>query len=92
MSEVTPIRPGVTLEPDRSEQAARSCNEAVRVPYIDEDRDYQDVLVLNAVKAAIQLIDAEESHLAADVLRLARDRLEASWPTTEVKFTLERVT
>jgi hypothetical protein len=79
---ITPIRPGVTpSEPDRSDEAAR-------VPYVDYDRDYQDTLVLNAMKAAIELIDAEEPGLAADVLRLARDRLEACWPTTNVKFTL----
>lgn len=86
MSEVTPIRPGVTSEPDRNNEAPD------RIPYIDEDRDYQDVLVLNAVKAAISLIDAEQSNLAADVLRLVRDRLAASWPTTDVKFTLDRAT
>jgi hypothetical protein len=60
------------------------------VPYVDDARDYRDVVLLNAIKAAIQLIeDSEEPGLACDVLRLARDRLEASWPKTDVKFTAE---
>lgn len=71
MSGVTPIRPGVTP----SEPATVATKQA-RVPYVDNDRDYQDMLVLNAIKAAIELIDSEASGLAADVLRLARDRLE----------------
>lgn len=49
--------------------------------YIDGDRDQQDYLILNAIKAAITLIADSNEHevvLAADVLRLARDRLETS--------------
>jgi hypothetical protein len=87
LDNVTPIRPGVTpSEPECSGEPIVATKP--RVSYVDDDRDYQDVLVLNAMKAAIQLIDAEEPGLAGDVLRLARDRLAACWPTTDVKFTV----
>jgi hypothetical protein len=38
----------------------------------------RDALVLSAIRAAIRLIDCSEQDLAADVLRLARDRFEAA--------------
>lgn len=56
--------------------------------YVDEDRDLRDVLVLSAINSAILLIenDSQPGH-ACDVLRLARDTLQASWPHTAKKFT-----
>jgi hypothetical protein len=66
--------------------------EGIRAPYTDSERDYRDCLILNAIKAAISLIEGEERDLASDVLRLARDRLEASWPHGEhAKFTADEV-
>jgi hypothetical protein len=61
------------------------------IPYVDNERDARDCTVLSSVKAAIQLIDDGESHLAVEVLRLVRDRLEASWPHTGAKFTADMV-
>jgi hypothetical protein len=61
------------------------------VPYVDDERDSRDCLLLGAIKGAIQLVEDGESQpeMALAVLRLARDRLEASWPATDVKFVAE---
>jgi hypothetical protein len=66
------------------------CPDRKNIAYIDDARDFRDLLLLDAIKAAIQLIeDADEPLIACNVLRLARDRLEACWPKTNVKFTAE---
>jgi hypothetical protein len=58
-----------------------------KVTYVDDARDYRDGVVLDAIKAAIDLIeDNEAPALACSVLRLVRDRLEARWPNNDVKF------
>jgi hypothetical protein len=43
-----------------------------------DDRGNRDALLLSALKGAIQLIDDGEAYLAADILRLGRDRLQAA--------------
>jgi hypothetical protein len=67
MSEVTPIRPDLPVPED-----LRYCDT------LDERRDLRDALVLSAICAAIRLIVHNEEDLAADVLRLGRERLEAA--------------
>jgi hypothetical protein len=76
---------------DPSAAAPKALVKSGPVPYVDDERDYRDVVLLGAIKGAIQLIeDAEAPDLACEVLRLVRDRLEASWPTSpDVKFTAE---
>jgi hypothetical protein len=73
MAEVTPIRPDLPVRED-----------TLLLQYRDS-RDLHDHLVLSAVCAAIQLIDiCNQKDLAADVLRLARDRLEAALEVARV--------
>jgi hypothetical protein len=78
MSEVTPIRPEL---PVHEEKAASSVDRwSIASTWSNastDERDRRDVLVLGAICAAIRLIDCDEEDLAGDVLRLARDRLEA---------------
>jgi hypothetical protein len=62
--------------------------ESAAVPYIDDKRDYRDLVVITAIRTAIQMI-ADGSDDADDILRLALWSLEASWPVTEKKFTAQ---
>jgi hypothetical protein len=64
---VTPIRPTGQSEQDASSEAA-------------EEFDMASLLMSSAMRAAILLItEVQEPELAADVLRLARDRWEPAW-------------
>jgi hypothetical protein len=56
----------------------------VRVPYLDEKRDCRDCIVVEALNAAIQLIEDDDAdHIrlrqAVAVIRLARENLDISW-------------
>lgn len=62
-----------------------------KVAYVDEDRNYVDTLVASAIQSTIEMIDfgtgMDETlvRLAADNLRLARERMEAE--KTRIRFT-----
>jgi hypothetical protein len=66
--------------------------DSAAVPYVDNDRDFRDIILLGSIKAAIQLLTESndpETDMACSVLRLARHRLETSWPTNGPKFTAQ---
>lgn len=68
MSDVTPIRPPEPPDPNAERESAR------------EELELAALLMAQAVRASILLIDEDDQpHLAADVLRLARDRFESAW-------------
>ena len=71
MSNVTPLRPGASPPGDLNAEALSGTRERI------DDLTLTGHLLCQTIKAAIALIEDSESHkVAADVLRLARDRWE----------------
>jgi hypothetical protein len=82
MADVTPIRPNLSV-PAPKKKLARNRDASSIKKRMEDDlrdaRDYRDALVMSAICAAIRMLDADDmKDLAADVLRLARDRFEAA--------------
>lgn len=83
------VRTKLAAVPPGTAHPAPGIESLAQVPYIDEKRDHRDLVVITAIRTAIEIIGHDDSD-AADILQLALWKMESSWPVNpERKFTAE---